>query len=65
MNLFHPVLFAKSLTATLCAAIIGCAVAFRMNGELAIRDIIGAGISSLIFAYMVHLWMALAREQSH
>lgn len=63
-NLFRPALFAKTLTVTACAAIIGCAVAFRLQGELAARDIIGCGISTVLFSYMVHLWIALAREEA-
>lgn len=63
IRLFHPLLFAKTLTATLCLAIVGCAVALRLTGELALRDVIGTAVSSLIFSYMVHLWWALAREE--
>jgi uncharacterized membrane protein YccC len=61
--LFHPVLFAKTLTVTICVAIVGCAAALRLTGELALRDIIGTAISALIFSYMVHLWWALSKEE--
>ena len=64
MNLFRPVLFAKTLTVTACAGLIGCAVAFRLQGELAARDIIGTVISTLLFSYLVHLWIALAKEEA-
>lgn len=64
MSLFRPALFAKTLTVTGCAALIGCAVAYRFNGELALRDIIGTTISTLLFSYLVHLWIALAGEQA-
>lgn len=58
-----PGLLAKALVATTSAALIGCAIAFRVHGELAFRDIIGTSISSLLFAYLVHLWIALGRER--
>jgi hypothetical protein len=61
--LFYPRLFAKTLTVSLCVAIVGCAVSLRMYGTLALRDIIGTAISSVLFAYLVHLWIALGREQ--
>lgn len=63
MSLFHPALFAKTLAVTGSVALIGCAAALRMQGELALRDIIGTAISSLIFSYMVHLWVALSKEE--
>jgi hypothetical protein len=59
----YPSLLAKMLAATTGAALIGCAVAFRIHGELALRDIIGTAISSLLFAYLLHLWIALGRER--
>jgi len=65
MNLLRPALFAKTLTVTGCAALIGCAVAYRMQGELAARDIIGTTISTLLFSYLVHLWIALSKEAAH
>jgi hypothetical protein len=62
--LFYPVVFAKTLTATLCVAVVGCALALRIYGELAVRDIVGTAISSLLFAYLVHLWIALGRREA-
>ena len=61
--LFYPSTFVKSLAATFSAAVIGCAIAFRIHGELAARDIIGTSISGLIFAYLVHLWIGLAQRR--
>ncbi len=63
ISLFYPGLLAKTLAVTLSVAIIGCAVALRIYGELALRDIIGTAISSLLLAYLVHLWIALGREK--
>ena len=59
----YPSLLAKTLVVTISAALIGCAAALRIYGELALRDIIGMTISSLLFAYLVHLWIALGRER--
>ena len=64
MNLFRPALFVKTLIVSGCAAIIGCAAAYRLQGELAARDIIGTTISTLLFSYLVHLWIALAKEEA-
>jgi hypothetical protein len=63
MSLIYPSVFAKTLIGTLSVAIIGCAAALRIFGELALRDLIGTAISSLLFAYLVHLWIALSRER--
>lgn len=62
-SLIYPAVFAKTLIVTLSVALIGCAAALRFFGELAVRDIIGTAISSLLFAYLVHLWIALGRER--
>lgn len=59
----HTGLLAKSLIATSSVALIGCAAALRIYGELALRDIIGTAISALLVAYLVHLWIALGRER--
>ena len=61
--LFYPGVFAKTLIVTLSVTAIGSAAALRIYGELALRDIIGAGISSLLLAYLVHLWIALGRQR--
>ena len=63
LSLIFPGVFAKTLIVTLSVAVIGNAAALRIYGELALRDIIGTSISSLLFAYLVHLWIALGRER--
>ncbi|MEK6674432.1 MAG: hypothetical protein AABZ47_02120 [Planctomycetota bacterium] len=40
----------------------GFLVAQRLTGELALRDIIGASLSALIFTYLVHLWLLPADD---
>lgn len=64
MNLFHPGLFAKSLAVIGSVAVVGCAVALRVQGELATRDIVGTVISVPMLAYLVHLWIALSKEEA-
>jgi|CXWL01.1.fsa_nt_gi hypothetical protein len=61
--LFYPGVFGKTLVVTLSIAIVGSAVALRVYGELALRDIIGSTITAALGAYLVHLWIALAKEQ--
>lgn len=65
MPLFAPSVFATALVGTLALVGIGFAVAFRLNDELATRDIIGSLISAPIFAYMVHLWIQLGRKNKN
>ncbi|MBI5762931.1 MAG: hypothetical protein HZA51_05330 [Planctomycetes bacterium] len=64
MNLFHLGLFAKSLAVIGSVAVVGCAVALRVQGELATRDIVGTVISVPMLAYLVHLWIALSKEEA-
>jgi hypothetical protein len=61
--LFYPGVFVKTLAGVSSAALIGCAVAYRVYGELAMRDIIGMSISGLLFANLLHLWISLGRAR--
>ncbi|MEK6644455.1 MAG: hypothetical protein AABZ08_11160 [Planctomycetota bacterium] len=64
MNLFRPALFAKALAVIGSIAVVGCAVALRVQGNLATRDIVGTVISVPMLAYLVHLWIALGNEEA-
>ena len=59
---FVPVIFWKTLAATLTAVMLGWLGAMWIYGELKTVDIVGSLISAPIFAYMVHLWIVYARE---
>lgn len=61
--LFYPSIFAKTLIVVIVAAVIGCAVAYRIHDELALRDIIGTAISGTLAAYLIHLWIGLSRPE--
>ncbi|QDV91234.1 hypothetical protein RAS2_23280 [Phycisphaerae bacterium RAS2] len=61
--LFYPSIFAKTLIVVVVAAVIGCAVAYRIYDELALRDIIGTAISGTLAAYLIHLWIGLSRPE--
>ncbi len=52
----------KALMVTLGLAVLGLALAYTIDGTLAIRDIVGTFISATIIAYMAHLWMDFGRE---
>ena len=56
--------FQKVLAITLSLVFLGCLTAYLYYGELVARDIIGSLISGVIFAYMVHLWVLMAGENS-
>ena len=62
--LFYPGVFGKTLVVTLSIAIVGSAVALRVYGELALRDIIGSTITAGLGAYLIHLWIALGRQKA-
>lgn len=56
LPLEKPVFF-KVLGVVLVLLVAGLAWEKWYYGELPLRDIVGASISSLIFAYLVHLWL--------
>ena len=61
--LLVPGVLAKTLSATCVLVIVGFAVALRVYGTLAVRDIVGTLISATIFAYLVHLWIVMGSKQ--
>lgn len=60
--LFTLELFMKALMVTLGLAVLGLALAYTIDGTLAVRDVVGTFISATIIAYMAHLWMDFGRE---
>ena len=59
---FVPAVFVKVMAATMAVVLIGFAVSAWVYGSIAVRDVIGAWISAVIFAYMVHLWIVMSRD---
>ncbi len=56
-SLFDRALFGKTLAVTIALVVAGLAVAFAINRELSTVDVVGATISGVILAYVVHLWI--------
>jgi len=56
LPLEKPVFF-KVLAVVVVLLVVGLGLEKWYYGELPVRDIVGATISSVIFAYLVHLWM--------
>lgn len=65
MTAFRPPLFAKCFCAALAIYVLACALAYRVDGELAIRDAVGGLIVATLSAYVLHLWLDMrkARER--
>ena len=61
--LFVPDLFMKALAGTLVVVMAGFALAFGFQGELEGVDIAGALLCAPIAAYLVHLWVTIARRE--
>jgi hypothetical protein len=61
--LFVPDLFMKALAGTLVVVMAGFALAFGFQGELEGVDIAGALLCAPIAAYLVHLWVSIARRE--
>jgi hypothetical protein len=56
LPLEKPVFF-KVLAVVLVLLVVGLALEKWLTGALPLRDIVGATVSSIILAYLVHLWM--------
>jgi len=61
---FAPEIFWRVLGLTLALVLVGFALCIWKYDTLALRDVIGATISAVIFAYMVHLWVLMARRSA-
>jgi hypothetical protein len=61
-TLFVPSLYAKVLVATLALVAIGITIAIWWFGSLSATDIGGTLTSTVILAYIVHLWILSRRE---
>ena len=57
-----PNLFAKVLAVVMTLVLVGWLGALWIYGELTRVDMVGSLISAFIFSYLVHLWIARARE---
>jgi len=51
----------RTFAAILALVLVGFILAQRYYGSLAVRDVVGTLISALIAAYLVHLWIIMAR----
>jgi hypothetical protein len=63
MTTFKPLLFAKCSCAALAIYVLACALAYRVDGELATRDAVGGLIVAVLSAYVVHLWLDMRKAR--
>lgn len=56
-SLWAPRLFLQLMVVGGTIAALAFFAAYRWFGELALRDIIGGSITTVLAAYLVHLWL--------
>jgi len=61
ITLFVPLVFVKALAATMALVVVGFAGVIWLFGSISTTDAVGTLISAPLLAYLVHLWIVLAR----
>ena len=56
-SLFDRALFTKTLIAALVLVVVGLGIALAVYGEVSTVDVVGASVSGLVLAYLIHLWL--------
>lgn len=62
---FSPKIFFKVLAIIVVLLLTAFAIIHWIMGSMTTRDIVGSSISSVIFAYLVHLWLLPAGDHPH